>query len=252
MKLFFKAASIVALVSMMTTLGRAAGDAESEAVVDKAIKAMGGAEKLGAIKAATWKSKGKITVGGGDNEFTAQSTFHGLDHYRSEFEGDFGGNTIKGVTVLAGDKGWRKFGDMGMPLDKAGVANEKRTVYLQVVPSILVPLKGKEFKIALAGTEQVAGKPAVALKVTGPDGKDFKLYFDKESGLPVKQVASVIGFMGEEFEQESSYSKFKDFGGVQRATHVEVKRDGETFIIVDVTEYRTLEKVDAKTFTEPE
>ena len=37
------------------------------------------------------------------------------------------------------------------------------------------------------------GKPAAALKVTGPDGKDFTLYFDKESGLPVRMVAKVIG-----------------------------------------------------------
>src|SRR4029077_14275002 len=108
-----------------------------------------------------WKSKGKITFGGNDNSFTAVSTVQGFDHFRGEFEGDFGGNTIKGVTVLSGDKGWRKFGDMKMELDKDGVANEKRNLYLQVIPFRLDRLKGKDFKVEAAGEDKVAGKPTV-------------------------------------------------------------------------------------------
>ena len=71
----------------------------------------------------------------------SEATVQGLDHFRSEFEGEFSGNKVKGVTVLNGDKGWRKFGDMVMELDNDAVANEKRTVYLMVVPTTLVPLK---------------------------------------------------------------------------------------------------------------
>src|SRR5439155_17325730 len=127
----------------------------------------------------------------------------GLDHFRREFEGDFGGNKIKGVTVLAGNKGWRKFGDNQSEMDKDALANEIRTVYLTVIPMTILPLKGKEFKVAAIAEENVEGKPAVGIKVTAPDGKDFRLYFDKESGLPVRMVARVVGFMGEEFTQES-------------------------------------------------
>src|SRR5436853_6245609 len=108
MKHFLKAALIVVLVSSVTRFVSAAGDAGAEAIVDKAVKALDGAEKLGAIKAATWKAKGKIFFGGGENDFTSTSTIQGFDHYRSEFEGDFGGNKIRGITVLDGDKGWRK------------------------------------------------------------------------------------------------------------------------------------------------
>jgi hypothetical protein len=113
------------------------------------------------------------------------------------------------------------------------------------------PLKGKGFKVEAAGTEKVGDKPAAVLKVTGPDGKDFKIYFDQESGLPVKQVAKVIGFMGEEFTQETSYAGYKDFGGIKKATKVEGKRDGEKFIEQEITDFKPVEKVDPKTFTEP-
>src|SRR5207302_437956 len=66
-----------------------------------------------------------------------------------------------------------------------------REVYLQLVPVTVLPLRGKGFKVKTAGEEKVGGKAAVVLEVTGPDSKDFKLSFDKESGLPVKMVAKV-------------------------------------------------------------
>ena len=156
------------------------------------------------------------------------------------------------MTVLNGDKGWRKFGDNKMDLDGDALANEKRQIYLQVIPSPLLPLKGKGFKLEAAGEEKVGDKPAVGIKVTAPDGKDFTLYFDKESGLPVKLVAKVVGFQGDEFTQETTYKDYKDFDGIKKATKVESKRDGENFIKSEITEFKVLDKVDPKTFSEPE
>ena len=83
------------------------------------------------------------------------------------------------------------------------------------------------------------------------DGKDFTLYFDKETGLPVKQVAQVRGFMGDEFTQETTFADYKDFGGIKKATKIESKRDGQRFIEQEVTEFKTLDKVDPATFEEP-
>jgi hypothetical protein len=190
-------------------LAQTGGDADATAVLDKAIKALGGEENLTKLKAWSGKAKGKIYIDGNETPFTSQTTVQGLSHLRAEFEAEFGGMQVKGVTVIAGDKGWRKFGDMGMDLDAEGLANEKRNLYLQVVPATLVPLKGQGFKVRGAGEQQVAGKPAVGVLVTGPDGKEFTLFFDKESGLPVKLVAKVVGFDGSEATQETT------FGGLQ-------------------------------------
>jgi hypothetical protein len=227
-------------------------DAQSGPVLDKAIKALGGESKLSKATAFSRKVKGTISFGGNENQFTSESTIAGLDRYQSTFEGEFGGNKVKGVTVLNGDKGWRKFGDNKFEMDKDALANETRTIYLQVVPSTLLALKGKSFKVESATDEKVGDKPAAGLKVTGPDGKDFTLFFDKESGLPIKSVAKVRGFQGDEFTQETLYSDYKDFGGIKQATKVELKRDGESFLKQEITEFKVLEKVDPKAFSEPE
>ena len=115
----------------------------------------------------------------------------------------------------------------------------------------LVGLKGKDFKLAAAGEEKVDGKPAAGIKVTGPDQKDFTLYFDAESGLPVKLVAKVVGFQGNEHTQETTYKDYKDLDGIKKATKIESKRDGEDFSKSEITEFKVLEKVEPSTFSEP-
>jgi hypothetical protein len=230
-----------------------ADDKDPNAILDKAIKAVGGEEKLKKAEAITWKTKGTITFGGGnENTFTLHATAQGLDRCRREIEGEFGGETRKFFVVLSGDKGWRKFGDEPMEMDDDGLANEKRTVYLEILSTTLVPLKGKAFKLEPAAEEKVDGKPAAAIKVTGPDKKDFTIYFDKESGLPVKTVAKVIGFNGDEHNQETTFKDYKDFGGIKKATKVDVKHDGEDFIKSEVTDFKVLDKVEPKTFAQPE
>jgi hypothetical protein len=219
-----------------------ADEKDPQAVLDKAIKALGGEEKL---------QKATISFGGNENEMSFHSTVQGLDHYRGEIEGKFGENEFKGVVVLNGDKGWRVFGEK-MDMDEDAVSNEKRRLYVDAAAARVLPLKEKGFKVELAGEEKVGDKPTAVIKATGPDGKDLKLYFDKESGLPVKMVAKMVGFQGEEYEQETTYKDYKDFDGIKVATKHESKRDGESFFKSEITEFKVLDKVDGKTFAEPE
>jgi hypothetical protein len=251
MKRLLGAVIATLLVSASGSLAQA-DDKDPKAILEKAIKALGGEEKLKKAEIAMWKSKGTITFNGADNAISMTATVQGLDHYRSEFEGEFGGNEVKGVAVLNGSKGSRKFGDNNMEMDEDAIANEKRTLYLQVIPMRILPLMDKGFKAELGAEEKVGDKPAAVVKATGPDGKDFTLYLDKESGLPVKLVAKVIGFGGEEYTQETTYKDYKDFDGIKKATKVESKRDGEDFIKSEITEFKVLDKVDSKIFTEPE
>jgi hypothetical protein len=243
----------LSMVLVVGSAGRVTADeSQPDAVLDKAIKALGGEAKLAKATAFSRKTKGTFLFGENKNDFTSEATVQGLDRYQSTFEGEFGGNKVKGVVVLNGETGWRKFGDNKSELDKDAIANEKRTVYLQVVPNTVLPLKAKGFKVESAADEKIGEKPAAVLKVTGPDGKEFSLYFDKDNGLPVKLAAKVRGFQGEEFTQETTFGEYKDFEGIKQATKIEAKRDGTIFLKMELTEFKVLEKVDPKSFAEPE
>lgn len=152
---------------------------------------------------------------------------------------------------MNGDKGWRKFGDQVLEMDADALANEKRSIYLMIVPTTLLPLTSKDFKIESTTDEKVNDKPASTLKVKGPDGKDFTLTFDNESGLPTRVVAKVVGWMGEEYVQEVHYGDYKDFAGLKKATKITVKRDGEPFVSQELTEFKVLDQAPADAFAEP-
>jgi len=240
-------ATLTLALSLVSFGPARADDLDAKSIIDKAIKALGGEEKLAKVAAYSWKSEGTVNFNGNENDISTQVTVKGLDHFRREF----GNDNFNGIVVLAGDKGWRKVGDNSGELEGDALANEKRGVYLQVIPITIVPLKDKGFKCETGGEEKVGDKPAVILKITGPDGKDFTLYLDKESGLPVKQVAKVLGFQGQEYTAESTFEDYKDFDGIKKATKIEVKRDGEPFQKMKLTEFKVLDKVDSDTFTEP-
>jgi hypothetical protein len=233
----------------MSGLARAADD--PKAVLEKGIKALGGEEKLAKFNAYSMKSKGKFYVQGSPNDFTSEVTVEGLDHSRSKIEGEFNGEKFEVTSVLAGDKGWSTFPQNG-EMDADRLAHEKRNLYLQILPGTLSRLKDNAYKFEAAKEEQVDGKPAVGVKITGPGQKDFILYFDKESGLPVKLVGSAFTFMGEEVNQEVTYGGYKDFEGIKRATKVETKHNGEKASEVEVTEFKVLDRVDPKTFSKPD
>src|SRR5438046_885922 len=112
--------------------GRPAAAQDASAILDKAIQALGGAEKLSKAKILLSKGKGTFTFMGNDNEATFQSVSQNLDHIRRELTINAGGNEFKVVSGLAGDKGWRDLGGNRTELDKDAIANEKRRTYLDL------------------------------------------------------------------------------------------------------------------------
>jgi hypothetical protein len=238
---------LVTILFATSGLSRA-DDQDAKAILDKAIKALGGEEKLAKAAVHSWAAKGKLHVGSDDSrDMESDVTASGLNHFRRAF--NFA--QFSGLVVIDGEKGWRKTRSTVAALDGDELAKEKRNAYLQVIPITLLPLKGEGFKLEASGVEQVGDRPAVILKVTPPDGKDFTISFDKESGVPVKQVAKVAGGAGMEVTLESTYHDYKDLGGIKKATRIDVKRDGALSVEIEITEFKVLDRADADLFAEP-
>jgi hypothetical protein len=234
---------------LSTRCGVTADAPDAKEVINKALRALGGEAKLAALeaKAVATKTKGTLRYGGNVGDLTITTTTMGLNKFREEFKGDSDGNEVKSITVLNGDKAWRKFADSTSQLEDKQLADQKRAIYLAIVPATVLPLKREGFKVQSARNDKVDNKPAFALKIVGPDNKVFELFFDKESGLPVKMLTKI----GDESIEETTYGNYKEFDGVKRATKIERKRYGEKFMDVEVTEVKVLDKLDPTTFAEP-
>jgi hypothetical protein len=240
----------VAVMLAAAILGQARG-AEPAAIVEKAIEAAGGKAKLEKLKVVSWKTKGKLTFQGAENPIETTTIVQGMDHIRAEFKAEFGGMPFEGVTVVAGDKGWRKFAGQTMEMDAGGIDNEKRTIALQLLPVVLTPLAGGDYKLAGGGEDKVDGEAADGVLVTPPAGKEFTIYFSRETGLPVKMKATVPDFTGAEFEQETLFSDYVEMGGIRKAKKIVSLRDGQPLLSQEIGEFKSLDGAPDGTFAAP-
>ena len=97
-------AVLATILLLVVSSSSRAGDSDAKSILDKAIAALGGAEKLTKIEAFSMKAKGTVVIDGKESHTTSEVIYKGLDHFRREF----GNDQFHGVIVVDGDKGWRK------------------------------------------------------------------------------------------------------------------------------------------------
>lgn len=235
----------------VTVPARADDAADARKLVEKAVKAHGGQEALDKFAGATTKLKGTFYGQGMELPMTGAVTAEGADKQRIDLELEAGGQTIPIAIVLAGDKGWAKFGKDVKEFDKDELAEAKEQAFAGWVAS-LAPLKGKQFTLATTGESKVGERAALGVKVSSKGHRDVDLYFDKETGLLVKTETRVKDDMtGQEVSEESFPSEYKEVQGTKQAMKFLTKRDGKKFIEGEVTKVELFEKLDAGTFAKP-
>jgi hypothetical protein len=233
----------------LTSDARAADDAM--ALVDKAIKAHGGAEKLGKIKAQQWSTKGKANAMGVSIEYTANYSFQTPDMIRFDFESNFNGMKLEISAATDGRNYWEKMGDMVRDMEKKKAEAFRHNLYTMHLIQIL-PLKEKGLSLSLTGEEKVNDKPALGLLVSKKGRPDVTLFFDKESSLMVKMLTEMWDeFTDKTVPQETLISGYKDKDGVKIFSKIVIKRDGKTFIEEDFAGQKFFDKLDAKLFEKP-
>ncbi len=226
---------------------------DAKALVDKAIKAVGGAEKLAKYKAETYKGKGKFYGMGEGIDFTGEWAMQLPDRMRVKIDVDANGMQLAIVRVANGDKVWMSFNGTTTEVDdKDEIAETRDGLHHNWVASLL-PLKDKAFTLALVGEEKVGDRPAVGVKASHKGRRDINLFFDKEKGLLLKTVTVAKGrdTGGKEVTQETLYSDYKEEDGIKRPRKVVINRDGKVYIESEMTELKPHEKLDDATFAKP-
>ncbi|HVK10985.1 MAG TPA: hypothetical protein VM597_19610, partial [Gemmataceae bacterium] len=224
---------------------------DARAVVEKALKAHGGAETLAKFPAVTVGFKGTFHGMGQEIPMTGQVTSQGVDRIKMDMEIEAGGQKIRVVNVITKDAGWTKVADNLMELGKDQLAEGLAQAHAGYVAT-LVPLKDKAYTLASTGEIKVNEKPAVGVKVSTKGQRDVTLYFDKESGLLVKSEHLVKDEgSGQEVQEETFYADYKEVQGTKQAMKFKVNRDGKLFMEGEATEYHLSEKLDDNTFAKP-
>lgn len=242
---------VVAAAVLALFVGSVRADDNLKAVVEKAIKAHGGEEKLSKFQASKIKAKGSMSAMGVDIDFNAEAASQLPDKIRVDLKLEIMGQAINVIQVYDGKKGWVSAQGQLMELEGDQLDELKDQAFGGYVESLVPLIKDKSIKLEPVGEEKVDGKPTVGIKVSAKGHRDIKLFFDKESGMLVKSQSRAKDPAMQEVDAETFYKDYKDVDGVKQPMKLLVKHDGKKYLEAQVTEAKLFEKLDDTTFAKP-
>jgi hypothetical protein len=224
---------------------------DPRAVIDKGIKALGGAEKLAKLTATTVKGKGTVDTAMGKFDFTVEAHTQLPDKVKVSIDLDIMNMKIVVVQVFNGKKGWVRLLEKTMPMEEEQLKEAKNQMHVERVTG-LVELKDKAYKLSALGEMKIDGKAAVGVQVTKKGERDVNLWFDAKDHLLLKAEYRALDDMTkQEVNQEKFFREYKDFNGVKGPTKLLVKNDGKDYLDMVVTEMTFVGKHDDSLFGEP-
>jgi len=226
-------------------------DKEAKAIIDKALKAVGGADKVNKYPAMSAKGKGKINIMNMELDFFIDFAFQMPDKLRQDIEVEINNMKFTTIQVFDGKKGWLKQLNETKELDDDKLIQEfKEGIHAQRAASLYKLDKG--FTFSTVGDVKIKLKPAVGVRVSHKGFRDINLFFDKDKGLLVKaEYRALDPLTMKEVGREEYFSDYKEVNGVQTAHKMVIFHDGEKFLDLEITEVRFLEKHDDGTFAKP-
>jgi hypothetical protein len=237
---------LVSIVGLFLSVGNVKADeAKARQVVDKAIKTLGGADKITRYPCSTFKQKGTYYGQGQGLPYEGVNSIQHPDRFAVEIQGVF-------KLVVNGKQGWTKMGDMTKEMTAEELDVQRGQIYHGWVASLL-PLKEKEYKLSEFGNDTINGRPAVGVNVNRDGRPTVTLLFDKEKGLLLKSSTIVKSPENDNKEvvEEVIYSEYKEVEGIPSPTKLLINRDGKKFVEAEISDLKLLEKLDDSVFGKP-
>lgn len=216
----------------------------ADELLEKNLKAMGGKEKLAALK--SMKMTGKMKMGPMEAPFII--TKSRPSNTRMDF-------TIQGMTgtqAYDGATGWQLMPFMGNKDPQKMTDEQLKDIREEAdFDGPTFDYKAKGNKVEYVGKEDVQGTPAYKLKVTTKDGKESNLFLDAETYLLIRSEAT-RNMNGQDIEMETTFGDYKLVDGLyfpySMEAHAKGKEGGQS-IAIETMELNP--KVDKTMFTMP-
>ena len=218
----------------------------ADELLEKNLKAMGGKDKLMALK--SMRLTGKMKMGPMEAPITI------VKARPSEMRVDFVIQGMTGTSAYDGTTGWTLMPFMGNKDPQKMTEAQLKDIRVQAdFDGPTFDYKAKGNKVDFAGKEDVQGTPAYKLHVTTKEGKESNVYLDAETYLVIR-TESTQNIQGQDLEMESSIGDYKTVDGLtmpySMESHVKGKEAmGGQSITVDKIELNP--KVDAAMFAMP-
>lgn len=203
----------------LSAVASAADEPTLGEVLDRYYQAVGGKDKLDAMK--TVKMTGKMMMGPG-----VDAPFILFKKRPDKLRIEFTVQGMTGVQAYDGSTAWMFMPFMGktapeeVPEDQAKELKEEADI-----DGPLVDWQKKGNQVELLGKEEIEGTPAYKLKVTLKDGDVQYHYLDADAYVPIK-IEGERTIQGNEVQFESTLGDYKEAGGLMFPFSIESKAKG--------------------------
>jgi hypothetical protein len=225
---------------------------EATTLLDRAIKAQGGDEKLGKTLCATFTTKGTIEVENMKGELSGDTASQSADHIRWNVSFSFMGRTESGTIIVTPEKIWAKGGNREVeeaPKEVAFIRDVFRTIRL---PQNLTALRHKDVTLSHLGEVKIDNRTAVGLKIATKDRPDVDLFFDKDTALPLRAELRVTEpGQANEVVYAFYFTDYKDVDGIKQFGKLTFKRDDKTTMEMEFSDFKFQEKLEKTLFDKP-
>ncbi len=224
----------------------AADRARALAIVEEAIKAQGGADKLARLATARRVVKGKFFLGQGEATFTDESQY-GLP---GRMRQDVAVIDQRILFVVNRDRGWRVVGGKVEEIGKVRLEEFQESLHALNLTTLLPLRSDKQLELDVAGTTEVEGKKAPTIKVSSKGHEDVFLAFDPMTKLLVKmsRKGRSAGLPG---LKETLFADYKDFDGLKLPAREIELLNGKKVSEVTSVNYLFPPRVEERAFAKP-
>ncbi len=258
------ASSLMVFIALVSFADRAAAE-DARALLDRAIAAHGGADRLDKTRKGRLKAKMDGEDRGIPFKVTWEETFDLPQRYRRTIDRTLRDTTHHLEYVIDGKKGWLR--------EENGPAHELRsdeetpagrywktvlerqplplTWHWQAVLAQLPQLRGKETQLTSVPDETKDGRILAGFKAVSPQIVST-FYFDKTTGLLARALWALPTLLpGDEVTSETIYEDYRDVQGVRYPMRLRAGVGKIYSITTTVTSFEILDSVDKTVFVKP-
>ncbi len=224
---------------------------DTKAILEKAVKAHGGADKITKAKAQQSKAKGSVETAVGKVDFAQESSFQYPDKFKEISHATVNGMQVDVTTVYNGKEGWMVANGQSIPVEGPILDAIKDSIDTIAVARLAFT-GGKDYEATPLGETKVNDRPCVGVKLSRKGHKDVNLYFDKETNLLAKLEHRVKDPMsGQDLAEERIITEYQDLDGMKVAKKAIINRDGKKFMDLEVSDVKFLDKLPDGEFDKP-
>jgi hypothetical protein len=214
------------------------------ALVERAVRAAGGAKRMQQYAALTWRARATVHLPQKRIDLQGQWRLQLPDRARVETQDVAGSSGTLRRLIIDGDRGWGEVRGHPDPLPRDMVAHERDQFYLYHLMR-LAPLLEPEFTLVALGR----GEDGLdGVRVAHAGRPEVSLFFDSEARLARLETRITDPGSGREVQEVVTCRGLIEGGGLRWPRHIGITWDGDPYFDLELLEFQPLRSLPDRVF----